>query len=73
MRKELNDYNQTTVAVVMVILGTGVVGSGLGIAWWRAMSRGPVERDTIFFIIKLFMGIAAVGIIITILARYVFV
>lgn len=67
----MSDYNQTTLAVLIVILGTGAVGSLIGIIWWRTMSRGPVEKDTILFIIKLFMGIAAVGLIITIVARYV--
>lgn len=69
---ELSDYNQTTLAVMIVILGTGIVGSLIGIFWWRAMSRGPIEKNTIYFIVKLFMGIAAGGIIITILTRYVF-
>ena len=67
----MSDYNQTTLAVLIVILGTGIVGSLIGILWWRAMSSGPVEKDTMIFIIKLFMGIALCGVIITILARYV--
>lgn len=68
----MSEYTQTTLAVLIVILGIGIVGSFIGIFWWRAMSRGPVEKDTILFIIKLFMGIAVIGVIITILSRYVF-
>ena len=51
-------------------LGVSVVGSSLAIAWYRLTSKGPLERDKILFLIKLFFGIGAVGMVFFLLTKY---
>lgn len=66
----LSDYNQTTLALVIIFLGMGVVGSLIGILWYRIVARSQLDRDTIFFVIKMFMGLAAALMVVMLIFRY---
>jgi hypothetical protein len=55
----------------MICLGGGVVGSLLGILWYRIVAPASLARETALFIIKLFMGIALLGVVAAVLARYI--
>jgi hypothetical protein len=58
------------IEVISISLGVGVVGSILSVAWYRVTARGELERDTIYFLIKLFFGISAFGIVGYLIAKY---
>ena len=66
----MSDYNQTTLALVIIFLGMGVVGSLIGILWYRIVARSQLDRDTIFFVIKMFMGLAAALMVVMLIFRY---
>ena len=68
----MSEYTQTTLALIIIMLGLGVTGSVLGILWYRMVAPSSLDRDTVLFIIRLFMGIAFVGILAAVLIRYVF-
>ena len=63
-------YTQNTLIGIVVLLGVGVVGSLIGILWFRITSRAPLEKDTILFIIKLFGAISVALIIVMLIYRY---
>jgi hypothetical protein len=62
--------NKDMTQLLAILLGVGVVGSVLGILWYRMTADGPLEKDTIFFIIKLFMGISIISIAIALFYQY---
>jgi hypothetical protein len=67
----LSDYNETTAALLVVLLGTGVVASALSILWTAAMDRAWPDKDTILGLTKIFMGMAVAFMLIALIYRYV--
>ena len=41
----------------MIGCGVFVTGTGLGIAWYWFTAKGPLEKDRIWFIVKMFGAI----------------
>jgi len=67
----VSDYNQTTVALVIVLLGVGVVGSLLAIAWARVTDGRWPAKDTAFGLVGIFMGGAFAFVVFAVVYRYV--
>jgi hypothetical protein len=69
----LSDYDQTTVAGIIVILGTGVLGTIYGILrYGLTYSPDPdMRREFIFLMVKIFSVITVGGITAVLLFRYV--
>jgi len=40
--------------LLFIGLGIAIVGSAIGVFWYRATARSSFDRDAVFFIIKLF-------------------
>jgi hypothetical protein len=51
-------------------LVTGIVGFVLAVGWYRATARGPLEKATIYFLAKIFLGLAICMIAILLIYRY---
>jgi hypothetical protein len=66
----VNETLQQLFIVLVGSLGVAVAGSGIAILWYRLTAKGPVERDTVFFPIKLFFGIGAFGIVIFLILKF---
>jgi hypothetical protein len=66
----LSAYNQTTLNLIEIFIGMAIIGSIIGIAWYRVASPSNFDRDTIFFIIKMFTGLAVVMTLVALLLRY---
>ena len=61
---------QTLLIAIAGNLGIAVIGSALGILWYRATAKEKVDKDTIYFIIKLFSGIGLFGMIAYLIQKY---
>ena len=58
------------IIIVIGCLGLAVVGSAIGILWYRITSPGPLERDTVLFNMKMFFGIGASGIVMFLIVKF---
>ena len=67
----MSDYNQTTIALVIVLLGTGVVASLLAIAWTWVVHGTRPDQDAAFSLVRIFMGAASVFVAFALIYRYV--
>lgn len=65
----LSAYNQTTLNLIVIFIGMAIIGSVIGIAWYRMTSPSSFDRDTVFFIIK-FTGLAVIMTLVALLLRY---
>jgi hypothetical protein len=54
----LSKFSEDFLIINICGLFVFVVGSALGLLWFRTM-RDPLEKDTILFITKIFLGIWA--------------
>jgi hypothetical protein len=61
---------KTLVNVVVIDLGVGVSGSVLSAAWLRTTQGTWPERDTIVTLTKIWLGIAAAGVLFYLLIKY---
>jgi hypothetical protein len=66
----MDSFLLTTVGAISFILVTGVVGFVLAVGWYRATARGPLEKATIYFLAKMFLGLAICMIAILLIYRY---
>ena len=67
----LSKYTQITINLIAICIGGGIVGSVLGVLWYKVVAPSALTKETILFIVKVFMGIALAGVIVTILTRYI--
>lgn len=67
----MSDYTQTTVALVIILLGIGIVGSFVAIVWARVTEGSWPDRDTALGLVRIFMGGAFAFVAFAILYRYV--
>ncbi len=65
----MSDYNKDFLALIVVLLGVGVIGSALSILWYRMTTRSAMEKGTIYFLVKLFMGISLALILVALVLR----
>jgi hypothetical protein len=63
------DFN-TLITVIAIDLGVGITGSGLSVAWLRAAQGAWPDKDTIVTLMKIWLGIAAVGVLMYLLFKY---
>ena len=54
----MDDFLRTTFGAIVFILTAGVVGFLLAVVWYKVTAKGPLEKDTIYFLLKLFAGLA---------------
>ncbi len=66
----LEKFGDTMIFLVAPILGMGAIGCILAILWYRSTAPTEFDRNTVFFLIKVFAGIAAVAICVSIVAKH---
>lgn len=66
----ISPYDRTSINVAIILLGTGIVGSIIGIGWYRTASPSKLDRDTVLFIVKMFAGITFSLLLLMLLLRY---
>ena len=67
----MSDYTRTTLSAALFLLGVGGVASMLAIAWYKLTTRNDeFEKDTVYFLIRLFMGLASLMVCILLIYRY---
>jgi hypothetical protein len=67
----MNNDLQMALIVVVVMTGLGIVGSVVGVLWYRMVAPSSLDKDTVVFICKLFFGIAGCGVLAYFLFKYV--
>jgi len=45
----------------MIGCGVFVIGTGLALAWYWLTAKAPLDKDTIWFLVKMFAIIGALG------------
>ena len=66
----IRPYDRTSINVAIILFGAGIVGSMIGIGWYRTASPSKLDRDTVLFIVKMFAGITFGLLILMLLLRY---
>jgi hypothetical protein len=66
----MDDFLRTTFGAVTFILATGVVGFLLAVIWYKVTAKDTLERDTIYFLLKLFAGLALAFVLVFLAYRY---
>jgi hypothetical protein len=61
---------KTLINVIVIDLGVGLTGSGLSVTWLRTTQGAWPDRDSIVTLMKIWLGIAAFGVIMYLLFKY---
>ena len=56
--------------LAIIFLGMGIIGSIIGIGWYRNASPSKFDRDTVLFIVKMFAGLTFGMFLLMLLLRY---
>jgi hypothetical protein len=56
--------------VIVIDLGVGIVGSAISVSWLRTTQGSWPDKDTITGVVKIWLGVAAFGIVSYLFIRY---
>jgi hypothetical protein len=59
-----------SVATILLLVGTGIVGLVLSVLWGRMTRPDSFDRDTVVFLAKMFGSISVGGVIVFLILKY---
>ena len=66
----MSPYTQTTLNLAVIIIGTGAVAVILAFLWYHVVSPDNFDKDTAWFLAKMFGAVTIVMLLVMVIVRY---